>query len=106
MFHYFRRSDVPDVTVFGSYGDRSHIKVNSGVNQHLYGNRSHIKVVNQQIRPPFLVLAHNEEKEEEKNQTNSAKESEGEQLTLRKFLLLDAYPGAIVKMQHSEFLFC
>ncbi|KAJ4901224.1 myb domain protein 88 [Raphanus sativus] len=71
-----RRSDVPDVTVFAGYGDRSHIKVNPGVNQHLYGDRSHIKVVNQQIRPPFSVLPHIED--EKKNQTCNAKESEGE----------------------------
>ncbi|CAF2090634.1 unnamed protein product [Brassica rapa] len=97
-----RRSDIPDVTVFGGYGDRSHIKVNSGVNQHSsYGDRSHIKVgsgVNQQIRPPCLVLAHNEE---EKNQTDSVKESEGEDKEM--FLKKDD-PKVTSLMQQAELL--
>lgn len=88
--------------MFGGYGDRSHIKVNSGVNQHSsYGDRSHIKVVNQQIRPPFWVIAHNEEK----IQKDSAKESEGEQLFTNFFFLL-LILETDVRMEHSEFLFC
>ncbi|CDY45195.1 BnaA06g33990D [Brassica napus] len=79
-----RRSDIPDVTVFGGYGDRSHIKVGSGVNQ--------------QIRPPCLVLAHNEE---EKNQTDSVKESEGEDKEM--FLKKDD-PKVTSLMQQAELL--
>ncbi|CAN6910258.1 unnamed protein product [Brassica oleracea] len=93
-----RRSDIPGPTVFGGYGDRSHIKVNSGVNQHSsYGDRSHIKVVNQQIRPPFWVIAHNEEK----NQKDSAKESEGEDKEM--FLKKDD-PKVTSLMQQAELL--
>ncbi|KAL0737473.1 hypothetical protein Bca4012_013683 [Brassica carinata] len=95
-----RRSDIPDVKVFGGYGDRSHIKVNSCVNQHLYGDRSHIKVVNQQIRPPFLVLAHNEEK----NQTDSVKESEGEDKGNQEVFLKKEDPKATCLMQQAELL--
>ncbi|KAF8117556.1 hypothetical protein N665_0009s0078 [Sinapis alba] len=95
-----RRSDVPDVTVFGGYGDRSHIKVNSCVNQHYYGDRSHIKVVNQQIRPPFLVLAHNEEKK----QTDSAKEREGEDKGNQEVFLKKDDPKATTLMQQAELL--
>ncbi|KAL0657833.1 hypothetical protein Bca4012_078418 [Brassica carinata] len=93
-----RRSDIPGPTVFGGYGDRSHIKVNSGVNQHSsYGDRSHIKVVNQQIRPPFWVIAHNEEK----IQKDSAKESEGEDKEM--FLKKDD-PKVTSLMQQAELL--
>ncbi|EOA23904.1 hypothetical protein CARUB_v10017119mg [Capsella rubella] len=61
-----RKSHIPNLTEIKSYGDRSHIKVESAMNQ--------------QSRPPFSVVAHNAtgiDGTKEQKQTGNAKESDG-----------------------------
>lgn len=63
-----RRSHIPNLTEITSYGDRSHLKVDSSMNQ--------------QRRPPFSVVAHNTtciDSTEEQNQAGNVKESDGAQ---------------------------
>ncbi|CAG7895153.1 unnamed protein product [Brassica rapa] len=84
-----RRSHIPDLKEITSYGDRSHIKVHSSVNQ--------------QVRPPFSVLPHNATSvgsTEEQNQTDNVKENDGNQEV---FLKKDD-PKVTNLMQQAELL--
>ncbi|CAH8355307.1 unnamed protein product [Eruca vesicaria subsp. sativa] len=83
-----RRSHIPDLKEIRSYGDRSHIKVHSGVHQ--------------QVRPPFTVLPHNATSVDSKedHQIDYAKESDGNQEV---FLKKDD-PKVTILMQQAEFL--
>ncbi|KAF8117006.1 hypothetical protein N665_0012s0022 [Sinapis alba] len=86
-----RRSHVPDLKEITSYGDRSHIKVHSGVNH-------------QQVRPPFCVLPHNAtsvDSTEEQNQTDSV---DGEQKGNQDVFLKKDDPKVTNLMQQAELL--
>ncbi|KAF8048694.1 hypothetical protein N665_2432s0005 [Sinapis alba] len=86
-----RRSHVPDLKEITSYGDRSHIKVHSGVNH-------------QQVRPPFSVLPHNAtsvDSTEEQNQTDSV---DGEQKGNQDVFLKKDDPKVTNLMQQAELL--
>ncbi|VVB03921.1 unnamed protein product [Arabis nemorensis] len=88
-----RRSHNPDLTEIKSYGDRSHIKVDSGANQ--------------QIRPPFSVLAHNAariDSTEEQNQTGNEKENDGEAKSTQEVFLKKDDPKVTALMQQAELL--
>uniref|UniRef100_A0A1J3GNS1 Myb-related protein B n=2 Tax=Noccaea caerulescens TaxID=107243 RepID=A0A1J3GNS1_NOCCA len=86
-----RRSHIPDHTEISKYGDRSHLKVGSGVNQ--------------QIRPPFLVLAHNATSKEEQSQTGNVKESDGEDKVNQDVFLKKDDPKVTTSlMQQAELL--
>ncbi|KAJ4910370.1 myb domain protein 88 [Raphanus sativus] len=88
-----RRSHIPDLKDIRSYGDRSHIKVLSGVNQ--------------QVRPPFSVLPHSATtvgSTEEQNQTNSTKESDGEHKGNQEVFLNKDDPKLTNLMQQAELL--
>ncbi|KAL0692732.1 hypothetical protein Bca4012_059912 [Brassica carinata] len=83
-----RRSHIPDLKEITSYGDRSHIKVHSGVNQ--------------QVRPPFSVQAHNATSVDstEEHQTDKTRENDGNQEV---FLKKDD-PKVTNLMQQAELL--
>ncbi|ESQ33041.1 hypothetical protein EUTSA_v10004109mg [Eutrema salsugineum] len=88
-----RRSHIPNHTEIRSYGDRSHVKVKSGVNQ--------------QIRPPFSVLADNAtsvDSTEKQIQTDSAKESNGEHKGNQEVFLKKDDPKVTALMQQAELL--
>ncbi|CAN8266709.1 unnamed protein product [Cochlearia groenlandica] len=88
-----RRSHIPHLTEISSYGDRSHLKVHSGLNQ--------------QIRPPFTVVAHNVtsiDSTEEQHQTNSTEESDGEDKGKEEVFFKKDDPKVTALMQQSELL--
>ncbi|CAA7043841.1 unnamed protein product [Microthlaspi erraticum] len=89
-----KRSHIPDHTETSKYGDRSHLKVGSGVNQ--------------QIRPPLLLLAHNAtsiDVKEEQNQTGNVKESDGEDKGNQEVFLKKDDPKVTTSlMQQAELL--
>ncbi|KAJ0237982.1 Transcription factor MYB88 [Hirschfeldia incana] len=86
-----RRSHIPDLKEFTSYGDRSHIKVHSGVNQ--------------QTRPPFSLLPQNATSgDSTEYQTDNAKESDGEQKGNQELFLKKDDPKVTNLMQQAELL--
>ncbi|KFK33465.1 hypothetical protein AALP_AA5G016700 [Arabis alpina] len=88
-----RRSHIPDLTEIKSYGDRSHIKVDSGVNQ--------------QIRPPFSVIPHNAtrvDSTEVQKQTGNEIESDGEAKSTQEVFLKKDDPKVTALMQQAELL--
>ncbi|CAH2045702.1 unnamed protein product, partial [Thlaspi arvense] len=88
-----RRSHIPDLKEISSYGDRSHIKVHSGVNQ--------------QVRPPLTAVAHNAtsiNSTEQQKRTDSAKESDGEHKGEHEVFLKKDDPKVTALMQQAELL--
>ncbi|XP_010479012.2 PREDICTED: uncharacterized protein LOC104757918, partial [Camelina sativa] len=89
-----RRSHIPDLTEIKSYGDRSHIKVESAMNQ--------------QTRPPLSVVAHNAagiNGMKEQKQTSNAKESDGEDKgTQEEVFLKKDDPKVTALIQQAELL--
>ncbi|CAH8266554.1 unnamed protein product [Arabidopsis lyrata] len=88
-----RRSHIPDLTEIKSYGDRSHLKVESAMTQ--------------QSRPPFSVVAHNAtgiDGTKEQKQTGNAKESDGEDKGNQEAFLKKDDPKVTALMQQAELL--
>ncbi|KAG2283419.1 transcription factor MYB88 [Brassica napus] len=87
-----RRSHIPNLKEISSYGDRSHIKVHSGVNQ--------------QVRPPFSVLPHNAASGDstEEHQTGSVKDVEGKHKGNQEAFLKKDDPKVTYLMQQAELL--
>ncbi|KAL1191380.1 Transcription factor MYB88 [Cardamine amara subsp. amara] len=88
-----RRSHIPNITEITSYGDRSHLKVDSGMNQ--------------QRQPPFSVVAHNatgRDSTEEQIQAGNVKESDGEDKSNQEVFLKKDDPKVTALMQQSELL--
>jgi myb proto-oncogene protein len=88
-----RRSHIPNLTEIKSYGDRSHIKVES--------------TMNQQRRHPFSVVAHNatsSDGTEEQKQIGNVKESDGEDKSNQEVFLKKDDSKVTALMQQAELL--
>ncbi|XP_010425054.1 PREDICTED: transcription factor MYB36-like [Camelina sativa] len=88
-----RRSHIPDLTEIKSYGDRSHIKVESAMNQ--------------QTRPPLSVVSHNAagiNGMKEQKLTCNAKESDGEDKGTQEVFLKKDDPKVTALIQQAELL--